>query len=136
MKILLDLNVVLDLVLDRSPWVDDAKRLTERVLSGALQGYICATSIPTLFYVTRRTAGPARSLVAVQRCLSTFDVVPVTGDMLRQAAAMPGDDFEDNVQIAAAYGAGVAFIVTRDASGFRRSPIPVLTPAEYLAKNP
>jgi predicted nucleic acid-binding protein len=64
MKIFLDLNVVLDLLLDRAPWVDEAKRMTARVLSGDLQAYVSATSVPTLFYIASRTAGAERARIA------------------------------------------------------------------------
>jgi predicted nucleic acid-binding protein len=68
--------------------------------------------------------------------LTTFDVVPVTGEMLSHASGMTGHDFEDNVQIIAAYAAGVSFIISRDATGFRHSRTPVLTPSEFLESHP
>lgn len=49
MRALFDLNVVLDLVLDREPWVTHARPLLERVLADQLQGYVAATSITTLY---------------------------------------------------------------------------------------
>lgn len=47
MKVLFDLNVVLDLLLDRAPWAQDAKALVAHVLAGRIDGYVCATAIPT-----------------------------------------------------------------------------------------
>jgi hypothetical protein len=47
---------------------------------------------------------------------------------------LPGNDFEDNVQIACAVIAGLDAIVTRDPKGFAGSPVLVLTPAELLAR--
>jgi predicted nucleic acid-binding protein len=40
----------------------------------------------------------------------------------------------DNVQIACAVESAVDAIVTRDPRGFAGSPLPVLTPAELVAK--
>ena len=136
MRIFFDLNVVLDLVLDRAPWSNDAIRLTERVLSGAAVGIISSASVPTLYYVARRAAGAERALVAVRRCLATFEPVPVTMAILQEAVDMPGVDFEDNLQAAAAHAAGAQFLISRDATGFRQSRVPPLTPTEFLSRNP
>ena len=53
---------------------------------------------------------------------------------MEDADALPGSDFEDNLQIACARLAGVDAIVTRDAAGFRSTGIPALTPAEVVAR--
>jgi hypothetical protein len=55
---------------------------------------------------------------------------------LSEADQFPGTDYEDNIQIAAATIAGVDFIVTRDRTGFTASPIPVLAPADLVARLP
>jgi hypothetical protein len=52
------------------------------------------------------------------------------------AQAMPGSDFEDNLQIACAIHVGVDLIITRDPRGFARSPLPVATPADLVAQLP
>jgi len=71
-------------------------------------------------------------VLAVQRCLATFDVLSVNHALLQQAADMAGSDFEDNIQIAAARGAGAALIISRDTSGFSHSEVPVLSPSAFL----
>jgi hypothetical protein len=61
-------------------------------------------------------------------------VVAVNHQVLRDADALPGNDFEDNVCISCAVSAGMQAIVTRDPAGFIHSSIPVLTPAQLLAQ--
>lgn len=63
-------------------------------------------------------------------------VVPVDVSSLRLAAVGPGNDFEDNLQVASAVEAKLDSIVTRDPRGFAGSPVPILTPAELLARLP
>ncbi len=51
--------------------------------------------------------------------------------------ALPGSDFEDNLQIACAQAAGLDLIVTRDAAGFTHATLPVVAPpdiAQYLPR--
>lgn len=43
-------------------------------------------------------------------------------------------DFEDALQVAAALAANADFIVTRNLQDFRRSPLPALTPPQFLQK--
>jgi predicted nucleic acid-binding protein len=45
MKVLIDTNIVLDLLLDREPFIDDATKLFEQIEQGKLKGYIAATTI-------------------------------------------------------------------------------------------
>jgi hypothetical protein len=51
---------------------------------------------------------------------------------LLAADALPGNDFEDNIPIAAAIAASVDAIVTRNVADFSHSSIPVIEPAELL----
>jgi hypothetical protein len=55
-----------------------------------------------------------------------------TVSALRLARTYPGQDFEDNLQIACAVLYNLDGIVTRDQTGFTASPIPVFTPTAVL----
>jgi predicted nucleic acid-binding protein len=134
MKVLFDLNVLLDLLLDRAPWSEDAKALTARVLAGEIHGVVSAISIPTLYYIIRRASGSDIALLAIDRLLQAFDIAPVGQADLRHALQMSGPDFEDNIQIAAAVAIAADVILTRDASGFARSVVRVRAPHELVAE--
>ena len=54
--------------------------------------------------------------------------------MLTSAAAIGGDDFEDNLQIVSASAAGLDLIVTRDLVGFGHSCLHAVVPAELIAR--
>src|SRR5438105_4009765 len=110
MKVLFDLNVVLDLFLNRDPWVEDARVLVTRVLAGELEGYVSAAAVPTLFYIARKSVGSDQAFLVVRRCLDTFEVALIGRTVVERAAAMSGRDFEDNVQVAAAIEAGLDVI--------------------------
>jgi len=70
----------------------------------------------------------------VQTCLKAFEVCVVDRLALERASALPGDDFEDNLQIACAEIARLDAIVTRDPAGFKATTVAILTPAETLAR--
>jgi hypothetical protein len=68
----------------------------------------------------------------VRICLKAFEILAVDAQTVAAADALPGADFEDNLQMAAAVQANVDAIVTRDPAGFAMSPVPVLSPADLL----
>lgn len=134
MNVLIDVNVALDVLLMRQPWLDDSKALWDACHYGRIEGYVVATALTNIFYIARRIVGLEKARSAVRVCLETFEVIPVHRLELEQADAMPGSDWEDNVSLACAMAAGMDAIVTRDRRGFVGSPIPVLTPAESLLR--
>ncbi len=134
MKVLLDLNVVLDVVLNRQPWVDDSQRVWDANQSQTIDGYLAATGLTNLFYIVRRLADRDRACTAVRTCLASFEIIAVDQQTLRNADVQAGADFEDNVCIACAIEAQLDAIVTRDPTGFTQSPVLAMTPAELLKR--
>lgn len=134
MRVLLDTNILLDHLLQRAPWAEQAAAIWQAVDQGRLRGHVTATVITDVFYIARRHTDLATAHAAVRICLATFEVITVDRYALQQALTLPGSDFEDNVQIACAVIAELDALVTRDPGGFRASPVPVLSPAELLQR--
>lgn len=136
MKILLDVNVLLDVALDRQPWSADARAVCRACAQGRCDGFVSAVTVPTLFYLAERLRGVSRARDAVRLCLESFEICTVDRAILESAFVMPGDDYEDNVQSACARRAAIDVIVTRNKGDFARSPIPAMSPADLLARLP
>lgn len=134
MQVLLDINVVLDHLLARSPWAVDGAAIWQAAVRRQLRGFVTATTMTNLFYIARRTSGLTTANQAVRLCLDTFQICTVDRATLESADVMSGNDFEDNVQIACAVENLLDAIVTRDATGFRTAPVPAWTPAELLQR--
>lgn len=132
MRILLDTNVILDVLLDRQPWVSDAAQIWQLCSAGQVDGYVCATSITNIFYIAHRLTDRARARAAIRLCIATFRVCPVDREALLRADSLSGDDIEDNLQIASAMIADLDAIITRDPEGFRHSPVRAFTAADFL----
>lgn len=132
MKVLLDLNVILDVLLNRAPWVAESGQVWDAHRAGRLSAFVAALSLPTIFYIARRQIGQTRANEAVRMCLETLEVVPTLRCTLETGQQQTGPDFEDNLQIASAVEQGVDAIVTRDPVDFADSLIAVLTPAQLL----
>jgi predicted nucleic acid-binding protein len=134
MKILLDTNLVLDVLLDREPFVAASSAIWAACDAGQLTGFVPASAVTDVFYIARRMTDVATARVAVGLCLASFVIAPVDRATLTDASMLLGRDFEDDVQIACAIRMDVAAIVTRNRDDFAHAPLPVLSPDELLAQ--
>lgn len=128
-----DANVVLDVLLRRQPFDEPAGELLSRAERGDIQGYTCASVVTTIFYLARKAVGLDEARRQVRTILSIFDVAPVTGGVLREAAESNMSDFEDAVVAAAASHVQVAAIATRNERDFAGAPVSVYSPMSLLA---
>ena len=132
-RLFFDIDVLLDILADRSPFAPDSAKVLALVERGAAVGFVAAHSITTLHYLLRRELPARRSRRLLLDMMRLLSVVPVDQDRLLQGFALGWGDFEDAVQAACAAKADVDYLVTRDRKGFGRSDIPVASPAELLA---
>lgn len=133
MKVLLDTNVVLDVLLRRGEWLAEAEAIWQASLDGRLESCITASSLTDIYYIGRRLTGDSAAREAVQKCLDALAVLPVDEETLEAAYALSTDDFEDALQIASAIRNDVEAIVTRDPDDFTNAPVRVLSPTELAA---
>lgn len=130
MKILFDTNIVLDVLMDRLPFSDAAVELFSRVEDGTISGYLCGTTITTVFYLASKVVGTATAHEEIKKLLSLFEIAPVNRHVLESALALDFNDFEDAVIHEAACHVGVDAIVTRNLKDFKKSRIPVYSSEE------
>ncbi len=131
LRVLLDTNVVLDWLLDRKPWSDDALPLWQARDTGRIITYISASAVTDIFYIARRQVGGVAALGSIDQSLA-LEIVPIDKETLLRARALPGSDFEDNVAIACAEAERLDFIITRNIDDFRHSPVPAIEPLALL----
>lgn len=131
-RAILDLNVVLDVLLDREPHVAASAALWAYIELGEAEGYLAAHTLPRLYYLASKARGRPFAERCVADVLSVFAVAPVDQEVLRKALALGWDDFEDAVCATAGVAAGCQLIATRDPRGFRQASLPALTPAGAL----
>jgi predicted nucleic acid-binding protein len=134
MHVLLDTNVILDVLLDREPWVASAKEVWLRVEAGEIQASLGATTLTNVFYIVRKAKGIAVARTAVGDLLKTFSVCTVDGPALKSALGKPMNDYEDALQDAAAELTGIATIVTRNKLDFAGSSRRIIDAAELVAE--
>ena len=132
MTILFDTNVVLDVLLDRTPYAESAARLFGHVERGGLAGMLTSTTVTTVYYVGRKEVGDGVARAGIQRLLDLFAMAPVYRSALQAALDSGFHDFEDAVLHEAARQARADGIVTRNADDFTAATLTIYTPAELL----
>src|ERR1700693_4057528 len=122
-RILLDTDVVLDVLLDRQPYVDASAAAWAVVETGASEGMLAAHAVTTIHYLVRKEMGNIKARRIISAILRVFGVATVDSAIVQEALQLSLSDFEDAVTAAAARLAGCECIVTRDPKGFRGSPV-------------
>lgn len=132
-KALFDANVILDFLLERGPFVEDAAQLFRAIENGQLEGHVAAITLNNLFYIIRKLRGQEIAYDAVKRILVAMQICPVTQQTLAQSFQLGFKDFEDAIQTICALEQDLACIVTRNPQDFSSSAITVLSPQELIA---
>jgi len=132
LKILFDLNVILDVLRRREPFYDMSARVLASAEIDLVEGWVAAHSLTTLFYLLAKYQSVAQARVTLTDLLTFLDVATVDQAVIEQALNLPYADFEDAVQMMAAVKSGAEYIVTRNVRDYKAGPLQVLQPAELL----
>lgn len=132
-RILFDVNVVLDVLLDRKPHAEASARTWAAVESGRCEGSISAHAVTTIHYLLVKELGAAGAKRAIGAILRVFRVAAVNEAVIQEAMRLSLPDFEDAVTAAAAQESDCVYLVTRDPKGFRGSPVRHVTPETLTA---
>jgi predicted nucleic acid-binding protein len=134
-RVLIDTNIVLDFLLQREPFFQDAEQLFEAINANHVIGYMTATTLTDIFYIARKhTSSVESARQAVSETLAAMSICPVNRAVLEAAFNSGWGDFEDAVQLFAAIAQGLDAITTRDVKGFLSAPLPVLSVPALLGQ--
>ena len=130
-KIFIDTNILLDVILHRADFYQQAAAIWADCESRKVQGYVSAISLNNMHYIMRKMVAPDVALEYVRLVLNVFSIVPLDESILRLAVDLPQKDFEDAIQTFSAVQIKADCIVTRDKSHFSGNYMSVITPIEY-----
>jgi predicted nucleic acid-binding protein len=133
-KILIDVNICLDLLLDRKPFIEDSGHIFELGEKNKINLLLSAVSIDTLFYVIRLASGVAKATETIRALLKITNIAPVTAEIIDKALVANWNDLEDAIQYYTADDAGCTHVITRNKNDFKKADaLPVIqTPLQFL----
>lgn len=133
MKLAVDTNVLLDVLLGRAPFAEAAGRLWKAVETRKVEGVLTSHALTTVWYLVAAAKGPATARTLVGLLTTVFGVAAVDAAVVRRALGLEFADFEDAVCAAAAEAAGCELVVTRNRKDFGQSPVTAVDPVTALA---
>lgn len=133
MKILVDTNVVLDVLLNRQPFVGHSSLILDAVEKSKVSGYLCATTFTTLDFLLKKALPRKTATEMLSKLLILFEISPVNRAVLENALRSRMKDYEDAVLAESASVSGCDLIVTRNVKDFPKSPVPAVDAIQFLA---
>ena len=118
MKLLVDTNIVLDVILKLEEWAMEGAELLAAIERGKAEGYLAGHSVTTVYYIVARIRDEGIARQAVSDLLDILAVVPPSDAIFRRALTLAMEDYEDAVQAACALRIGADYIVTRNVKDF------------------
>ena len=131
-KVLFDINVLLDVFLTRENFFKDSFAVLNLARAGKIEGWICADSFSTLYYLLRKESGDSQARTAIRKLMNMLSVVPVRESSVSTACKSSLPDFEDSIQIACASDLDIDYILTRDIRDYASSPVPGIAPSSFV----
>jgi predicted nucleic acid-binding protein len=133
LKVLFDLNVILDVLQERQPFFSTSASLLACVETGTIEGYLAAHSIATLFYLIQKDKSAAQARASITNLMQFMKIAPVDQTTVEQALNLDYRDFEDALQMISAVQCKVDYLVTRNKKDFQPALLPVAQPSDVLS---
>jgi len=137
MTALIDTNVMLDFLLTRNQFAQDACNCIERIKSAKGKAYITASTITDIYYITRRALKDHDAAKAIiSKILNSFQIASVSKADCMRALEVETNDYEDALVFVCAERIKADYIITRNNKHFSASPVKAVTPVQFLESYP
>ena len=126
MKLLIDTNILLDVLLKREPFYYKAVEVLELVQYDNVQEYVSAAAVTDIYYIAYKylkDKGLVRQLL--KKLMGIVSIAAVSEKEIEEALELAWNDFEDSVQYAVALLNEMDGIVTRNPKDYKRADMKV-----------
>lgn len=132
-RIFIDTDIVLDLLLIRTPHYDASSQLFALIESGKVRGAVSVLTFANLHYLLRRLLSRSETVRSLQKLRLLVQITSLTDKILDEALSSEFEDFEDALQYYSAVEHGLDGFVTRNKRDYRRAALPLYTAEEFLS---
>ena len=133
-KVMIDTNIIIDYLADRSPFADDAERILDLCDQGDMTGVVTASAVTDVYYIMRKIAGQEKTLESLKLLFLVLEIASVGKSDLLRAMESPFPDFEDALCAMCAKRIKAECIITRNIRDFQSSHILPMTPKDFLER--
>ena len=128
MKILIDTNIFLNLLLKREGY-KEAQKILNGCAKGEYIGVVCDITLLNIDYIASKQSADIYEFL--QTINDTFIVIGIDNALFEQALSIKNDDLEDSVQYVCAKASGCKLIVSDDKS-FYKGDIRVISSKNFV----
>ena len=133
MRLMIDTNIFLDVLLKREEFYEDSRRVLTLCEEHSIDGFVSASAITDLFYITRKALGSTDdTYTIIGSVLNIVKILTVTNEDILTAFQTRAKDFEDCLMATCAKSNNCEGIVTRNKRDFLTFDISLYSPAEIL----
>lgn len=135
MKLLIDTNIVLDILLKREPFYKASMDVLNLAQRPDMQEYISASAVTDIYYIARKQLkDKAMVKELLKNLLLVVSIAAVSEHEIINALELMWSDFEDSVQYSVALSNEMDGLVTRNPSDYTGANIPIWDPEQILQK--
>jgi predicted nucleic acid-binding protein len=88
LRVIIDTNVVLDVLLERDPFVKAAVDIFCLVEESRIDAFLCATTIRTIDYLLTRSLPSSKARDALRNLISLFEIATVNRPVIERALSV------------------------------------------------
>jgi len=133
MALLTDTNILLDWILKRQPFHQNATNIIELCMHGKIQGYLAAHTVLNIFYITRKDFDLEERRDLSRLLCYRFEIIGIDRRLMIEALdTFDFNDLEDGLQAKCAIEKNLDYIITRDMDGFKDSDVKAILPEDFL----
>lgn len=133
MKVLIDTNVILDVLLKRTPFDVDAYNILKLAEEKKINAYLAAFSITDIYYFINKNLSHNESIKALEALLSIVEVVSITKHDIKKAMNFKEfRDLEDALQMQCLKKLKGDLFITRDEK-FQKITNKAISPKDFLS---
>lgn len=130
----MDTDVILDVLLDREKFVEDARKILQKIELKEVEGFTSPVVLANLYYISSSLKNKKTALSYTRKIHKLLKMTRIDQDVVNNSLeAEKIKDFEDNLQLYSAIGMGLDFLITRNVKDYLKTDlIRILTPKEMV----
>lgn len=135
MKVLIDTNIVLDVMLKRQPFYESGAAILKLSGKEDMQEFVSASAVTDIYYIVgRNLKDKEKAREQLRKLLKVVSIAAVSENEIKKALELDWNDFEDSVQYSVALLSDMDGLVTRNAGDYKKAELSIWTPEQFLER--
>lgn len=132
MRVLIDTNIVLDVLLNRKPFSTSSAEIFKLAEQGSVEAFLTSNSVTDIVYILQRAYKMDFIKSNLLIMFGFVKILNVSSSDIINAFEIDTADFEDAVVMQCANRVNADYIITRFTGDFKKSPVNSITAEKFL----